>query len=261
MTRSPQGGASCALGLPGECGFVEPTLLPAPLAVDVSARALEALSGRLSSAPVDAVFLYDFDRVAVSAHTHLAEQFHILGPEGWESAASVEQRRALLKSACALHRRKGTKWSIVRALGILGLDADIEEWFEYGGEPHYFRVIIDGTDSGAPDLARAIRTAIEWKNARSHLEVVRIRLRAQAPVHISAAAQFAHTIHIGPQIDTSAEPAPCRLAARAGALAETIVSVYPARSFGRYDVSVQALAIPCVAGVAVVEQVSTGALQ
>ncbi|MBQ7627128.1 MAG: phage tail protein, partial [Rhodocyclaceae bacterium] len=181
--------------------------------------------------------------------------------EGWELAASVEQRRALLKSACALHRRMGTKWSIVRALGILGLDADIEEWFEYGGEPHYFRVIIDGTDSGAPDLARAIRTALEWKNARSHLEVVRIRLRAQAPVHVSAAAQFAHTIHVGPQIDARAEPAPCRLAARAAACAETIVSVYPARSFGRYDVSVQALAIPCVAGVAVVEQVSTGALQ
>lgn len=241
-------------------GFVEPSLLVPPLALDLSARALESLSARVSSAPIDAVLLYDFDRVGACALTHLAEQLHILGAEGWEFAISDEHRRTLLKDAIALHRHKGTKWSIVRALAIHGLAADIEEWFEYGGEPYYFRVIIDGTDLGAPDLGVAIRTALEWKNARSHLEMVRVRLNARASVHIRAAAQFAHTLSIRPREDTNVPPRPVFVGGCLGSLAQIVVSVYPRDTMGEANWTAACYS-SAASSVRAIEQVTTGVLQ
>lgn len=238
-------------------GFVEPSLLPAPLVLDLSARALEALSARVSRLPVQDVCCHDFGQVKASALSVLAEQFHVLGDEGWELCETDAQRRALLKGAIALHRHKGTKWSVVRALEILGLAAAIEEWFEYGGEPFCFRIVLDATQLGVPDLGAVIRAAQEWKNARSHLEVLRVRLRGVPAVRIRAAAQFAHTIRIGPGIHTDAQPAPCGLDAHVGLIAAVVVSVYPVHTFDAATAARQASVRVSVAA-HVVEQVSTG---
>lgn len=79
--------------------------------------ALEAFQIDLSP-----LLVYLVDTVDASVLPYLAEQFHILGWEGWSFANDDAARRKLIKSAIDLHRYKGTPWSIKHALTGIGLD-------------------------------------------------------------------------------------------------------------------------------------------
>lgn len=98
----------------------------------------------------------------------LAWQFHV---EGYEFASTTEEKRSLIKKAIELHRYKGTKWAVEKALGALGIDCVLEEWFEYGGEPYHFRVLLSGIkeESKWVEIKKAIE---EYKNVRSWFDIV-----------------------------------------------------------------------------------------
>lgn len=102
--------------------FEKPSLLPPALAVDLSMRVLEVLIARLVELDLAPTLVYDFEHVAESALPHLGEQFHVMGAEGWRLATTPEQRRTLLARAVALHRHKGTPWSIREALKAVGFN-------------------------------------------------------------------------------------------------------------------------------------------
>ncbi|MDR1709999.1 MAG: phage tail protein [Candidatus Accumulibacter sp.] len=170
-------------------------LAPPPLARDERFRALGDLAGRLSEIDLSPLLVYLVDTVAESALPYLAEQFHVLGAEGWRLATTEAQRRALLARAIALHRTKGTPWSIREALKALGFnDVEIEEHMpsnRYDGAISYsgaqvhdaygwaqFRVITDAGDDQpitAEQTALIIDAINEWKPARCHLVDVRHR--------------------------------------------------------------------------------------
>lgn len=120
---------------------MKPTLLPPALAKDLSMRALEAVNARLSEIDIRPGIIYDFEHVATSALPHLAEQFHVLGVEGWQLATTDEQRRALLARAIALHRYKGTPWAVESVLAAYGYpECELvehrqlhQQWLDAGG--------------------------------------------------------------------------------------------------------------------------------
>ena len=60
--------------------------------------------------------------------------------EVWDSAWSEKIKRNVLQDAVRVHRLKGTKGSVAEALASLGMDGKISEWFEYGGQPHTFKI-------------------------------------------------------------------------------------------------------------------------
>jgi phage tail P2-like protein len=157
--------------------FVSPSLLVQPLRHDLNMRALETLGARVSSLDISPAVLYDFDTVDLSALTHLAEQFNVLGDAGWDMANTEAKKRALLKEAVALHRIKGTPYAVKRSLELLGVNASLTEWFQTApkGIPHTFALNANVTDQQpgavAIDAARAdqIKRMVSfWKPARSH---------------------------------------------------------------------------------------------
>jgi len=161
-------------------GLVDPTLLPPPLARDLSCRALEALGARLGGIDLMPLVVVDYDTVPASALPSLAEQLRMLGDAGWVFAADEAQQRALLKGAVSLHRRRGTVWAIKYALSLLNVNATVSEWFEQSppGAPYTFALSVDPLDQpeGMPllDLARwgdVARVVNYWKNARSLFSV------------------------------------------------------------------------------------------
>lgn len=183
--------------------FVKPSLLPPPLATDLSMRALEAVQSRMSDIPLAQGIVYDFENVDASALAHLGEQFHVMGAEGWRLATTDEQKRALLARAVALHRHKGTPWAIREALKAVGFnDLEIAERLPsnhydgslaFSGSDVYaaygwaqFRVTADAGDDQpitAEQTALIVETVTAWKPARSHL--VDVQHRASATDHIA----------------------------------------------------------------------------
>ena len=164
-------------------------LLPPPLAGDERFQALGQLAARISDMDLSPLLVYLVDTVNASALPNLAEQLHILG-EGWQFARDDDERRRLLKRAIELHRYKGTRWAIQQVLETLALSGQISEWFQYGGQPYYFKINVDlstrGIDEATFDALVALIT--EYKNVRSHLELLTLSLTNVSQVPAIAAA-------------------------------------------------------------------------
>ncbi|ARU23684.1 hypothetical protein RSSE_c3301 [Ralstonia solanacearum] len=135
------------------------------------------------------LLVYLVDTVDASALPLLAEQLHILG-EGWQFALDDDARRRLLKRSIELHKYKGTRWALQQVLETLALSGQVSEWFEYGGQPYHFKINVDLEERGIdPETFDALVALItEYKNVRSHLELLTLSLTNRSQVPVLAAA-------------------------------------------------------------------------
>jgi len=93
-----------------------PNLLP-PNATTLEKRTAAALSA-VDALPIPIRDYWDPDKCPSELLPYLAAEVSV---DGWELAESDDARRALIKSAIALHQKRGTPWAIrevVRRLGF-----------------------------------------------------------------------------------------------------------------------------------------------
>lgn len=114
------------------------------------------------------LFLPRVDLLSGDILEHLAWGLNIEADEGWLLATDDTKKRDLIKNAVAIQRNKGTKYAVRKALEVVGLTGTISEWFEYGGEPYWFKIDVEGTDDYSPEKLDLLdRFVIKNKNVRS----------------------------------------------------------------------------------------------
>ena len=79
---------------------------------DISSKVFDELFTRFQDLDTDVLLVYLIDSVNESALVHLAEQFHIMGNEGWLQTRNEAEKRDLIKRAIEIHRYKGTKYAL-----------------------------------------------------------------------------------------------------------------------------------------------------
>lgn len=146
----------------------------------------------------------------------------------WDPKWSETTQRAVIRDAVIIHRLKGTKGAITRALATLGFRIDLSEWFEHGGAPHTFRIDAYGEDILAagfginPALLRRItQTLINVKPVRAHFELrIGERFDAGLYMRIATRATARQSLHHDPDPRTrlAALTWPLRAATRPRAL-------------------------------------------
>lgn len=103
----------------------------------------------------------------------------------------LESKRAIIKGCFFVHRKMGTRKSVEDALSAIYPGTVVEEWFEYGGKPYYFRVILDVTSPReAIDNGKILRVLNLYKPLRSHLEDDAIIYRSRIHVLISTSCGY-----------------------------------------------------------------------
>lgn len=118
----------------------------------------------------------------------LAVQFHV---DFYSSTLPIEKKRALVKNSIAWHMRKGTA-SVVQEMAATVFDsADVQEWFEYGGDPYFFRVMILGSGMTEDGIEQIIRLINAVKNVRSWLDEIGFYI----PMDANLYGGFAPTMH------------------------------------------------------------------
>jgi phage tail P2-like protein len=143
---------------------------------DISSKVFDELFSRFQDLDTDALLVYLIDSVDESALVHLADQFHIMGNEGWLQAKTEAEKREIIKKAVELHRYKGTKYALIKVLNSLNINGDVEEWFEYGGDPYHFKIdIFLQNYTYNEKVFESLKKMIdEYKNVRSVLEEISI---------------------------------------------------------------------------------------
>jgi len=113
----------------------------------------------------------------------LAYDLHV---DWYDYSYPIEVKRATIKDSVKVHRRLGTKYAVETALGAVFPGTKVQEWFEYGGAPYTFRVIIGATSAGvSADQQEAVLERVRfYKNLRSHLEGLSYLIDKTAPVYV-----------------------------------------------------------------------------
>ena len=105
-----------------------------------------------------------------------AWQMHI---DWYDATASIDVKRKLIKNSDKVHMYLGTPYAIEQVVNDYFGDGYVEEWFEYDGEPFYFRVVTSNpavTGEQATQFTQAIEKV---KNLRSRLEQVIVSMTGQ----------------------------------------------------------------------------------
>lgn len=129
----------------------------------------------------------------------LAYDLHV---DWYDYSYPIEVKRRTIKDSVKIHRRLGTKYAVETALGAVFPGTRVEEWFEYGGDPYTFRVIINATENGvtAAQQAAVLERVIFYKNLRSHLEAVRFKVEQKAAVHIGGVHSIGTRLEVWPYL-------------------------------------------------------------
>ena len=90
-------------------------------------------------------------------------------------------KRQIVKNSMLYYIRSGTRGAVEELLADIYQGADVEEWFEYGGKPNYFRVAIDISRTTVPVAEMAPAELESWlysvKRASSALESLSYMIR------------------------------------------------------------------------------------
>ena len=127
-----------------------------------------------------------------------------------------------------VHRRLGTKYAVETALGAVFPGTRVQEWFEYGGEPYMFKVIIGATESGvSADRQAAVLERVRfYKNLRSHLEAISYQIEKKAAVFTAAVHSVGVRLEVYPYLAEDIEET-ARIKAGAGHTVGVRVDIYP----------------------------------
>lgn len=90
-------------------------------------------------------------------------------------------KRQIVKNSMLYYIRGGTRGAVEELLADIYQGAEVEEWFEYGGEPNYFRVAIDISRTTVPVAEMTPAELESWlysvKRASSALESLSYMIR------------------------------------------------------------------------------------
>lgn len=101
---------------------------------------------------------------------YLAVQIHV---DEYDDTETLDVKRQQVKQSFLLHRLKGTKYAVQKAVSTVYQSAKVEEWPEYSGEPYHFRVTgITAPMNETKTINKLVRLINAYKNTRSWLDYV-----------------------------------------------------------------------------------------
>ena len=149
--------------------------LPEVLRNDESMEALAASVARvLAQRPEEIQRLSIYPRIDELPEELLDILAYDFKVDWWDGDYSLEEKRQTLKDSWRVHRMLGTKAAVETAISAIYPETKVSEWFEYGGNPYHFKLLIDATfENVSPAKHQRVLDRVEYyKNLRSVLDEV-----------------------------------------------------------------------------------------
>lgn len=91
----------------------------------------------------------------------------------YDTGYAIEQKRRIIQTALTVRRLMGTVSAVKLQIDAIFPETELEEWFDYGGDPGTFRLYLNVTETtpskiySAKEIERRLITAKRWS---AHLE-------------------------------------------------------------------------------------------
>jgi phage tail P2-like protein len=104
----------------------------------------------------------------------LAWEMHVDHWQGWEGNLSNEKKVELINKSIDWHQHKGTKYAVEQMVQTIFTQGYVTEWFEYGGNPFFFKIILKQQVVDAEQLRTLLESVMAVKNVRSWIEAIEL---------------------------------------------------------------------------------------
>lgn len=94
----------------------------------------------------------------------LAEELHI---SWYDKTAAIDVKRELIKNSDMVHSKMGTNWAVQNVIETYFGSGEIQDWYDYEGEPHHFKVITSNQSitTGAAEKFLSVLDKVKRKSA------------------------------------------------------------------------------------------------
>lgn len=159
------------------------------------AKALDPEFKAVSAAIKETILLALIDELPSEVVDLLAWQRHV---DFYGPSLPLEKRRDLVKNSPEFHTRKGTPYAIEGVAAAAFDDSQVLEWFDYSGDPGYFKVITTDRVTDDSKLKLIFRAIDSVKRRSQWLESITIQRDNQLPTYVGAGSSRIKMITIQP---------------------------------------------------------------
>lgn len=122
------------------------------------------------------VIIGQIDKLNEAELDQLAEDWNVFW---YLKSASLSTKRELIKDAQLVFNRLGTVWAVERVMNSYLPESELQEWFDYNGNPHNFKFVTNNTDILQTDIDAFLFVLEKIKRKSQWLEGVILELRAK----------------------------------------------------------------------------------
>ena len=105
----------------------------------------------------------------------------------YDTGASIDTKRNVIKNSDMVYKHLGTKFAVENVIKSYFGDGEVQEWFEYDGEPGHFRVVSNNPSLSDERLTEFLNLLYKVKRASSKMDAVVISLAGQMPLYAGVA--------------------------------------------------------------------------
>ena len=158
-------------------------LLPKFMKADETDVALSHAMDVLLAKPANkSKILRKWDQIDNMNDAQLDEMAWEFNIDWWDSSFSLETKRSVIRTCYRVHEKRGTKWAVEELITSAFGMGKVTEWFEYGGQPYWFKIQTSATLT-KDGMLYFLNMIDKVKNARSHVEMIEVTRTIQQPLH------------------------------------------------------------------------------
>lgn len=128
------------------------------------------------SGSIDNVLIYSrFEELPEDLVDILAYDMHV---DWYNYNYPLRIKQDIVKNSVRVHKRMGTKYAVETVINSLHPQSRLEEWFEYGGTHHCFRIVINADNREYEiDIDKIVKSVNMYKRLSAHLDSIVLERR------------------------------------------------------------------------------------
>lgn len=118
-----------------------------------------------------------WDKIDELNEAELSELAYEMNVFWYEESADIETKRKIIKNAKKVFATLGTVYAVEQVIDTYFPDAFLQEWFEYGGEPHFFKVFSNNPQDLNSQIDLFLRVLEKVKRKSAWLECIEFQMQ------------------------------------------------------------------------------------
>lgn len=102
----------------------------------------------------------------------------------YSDAMELDVKRGLVRNTLSWYMSAGTPAAVEELVAATFGKGEVREWFEYGGEPYFFRIITNA-DASYASIAEFEQLIKKVKNTRSHIDKMSFLRSQEARIYVA----------------------------------------------------------------------------